>query len=261
MNDYNTLNFEIRNNIAYITLNRPKAANGLNSMMAKELSQVALYCDADSDIKVVVLTGSGRFFSAGGDVKEIASYGKNTATKLKALVENLHRAISTFTGMNAILIVAVNGIAAGAGFSLSMIGDIVFAAESASFTMAYTKAGLCPDGSASFFLPRLIGIRKTQELMLMNKTLTALEAFNWGMINRIVPDASLMDQVEQIAVELANGPSKANLAIKKMLLTTFGNSIETQMEIEAKYLVECAGSADGQEGIHAFIEKRKPNFS
>jgi 2-(1,2-epoxy-1,2-dihydrophenyl)acetyl-CoA isomerase len=261
MNDYNTLNFEIRNNIAYITLNRPKAANGLNSLMAKELSQVALYCDADSNIKVVVLTGSGRFFSAGGDIKEIAGYGKDTAMKLKALADNLHRAISTFTGMNAILIVAANGIAAGAGFSLSMIGDLVIAAESASFTMAYTKAGLCPDGSASFFLPRLIGIRKTQELMLMNKTLTALEAFDWGMINRIVPDASLMDQVEQTAVELANGPSKANLAIKKMLLTTFGNSIETQMEIEAKYLTECAGSADGQEGIHAFIEKRKPNFS
>lgn len=260
MSEYQTINFEVRNNIAFVTFNRPKAANGLNHQMAKELVQLASLCADDAQIKVVVLTGIGRFFSAGGDVKEMASYGKQRSLKVKILADNLHRAISIFTRMDAILIIAVNGIAAGAGFSLAMIGDFVIAAESASFTMAYTKAGLCPDGGASFFLPRLIGIRKTQELMLMNKSLTALEAFEWGMINKVVPDASLADQVEQTALALANGPSKANIAIKKMLLTTFGNNIETQMEIEAKYLVECAGSTEGQEGIQAFLEKRHPNF-
>ena len=261
MSEYKTLKFEIKNNIAFITLDRPKAANGLNSQMAKELSCVALQCDSNVDIKVVVLTGSGRFFSAGGDIKEIAGYGVDAALKIKALADGLHRAISTLTRMKAPLIISVNGIAAGAGFSLSMIGDIVIAAESASFTMAYTKAGLSPDGSASYFLPRLIGLRKTQELMLMNRTLTAKEALDWGLITKVVSDEALIDHTEQTATSLAKGAVLGNTAIKKLLLNTFNNSLETQMEMEGRYLAECAASEDGQEGLRAFIEKRLPSFS
>lgn len=261
MSEYKTLRFEIKNNIAVITLDRPNAANGLNSLMVQEMSHVALRCDNDADIKVVVLTGSGRFFSAGGDIKEIAGFGVDTARKIKALADGLHRAISTFVRMEVPVIVAVNGIAAGAGFSLSMIGDLVIVAESASFTMAYTKAGLSPDGSASFFLPRLIGIRKTQELMLMNKVLTAEEALKWGLITKVVADEALMDDAEEIAISLANGAHLANISIKKLLIKTFHNNLETQMEMEGRYLAKCAASENGREGLQAFVEKRPPRFS
>jgi 2-(1,2-epoxy-1,2-dihydrophenyl)acetyl-CoA isomerase len=162
--------------------------------------------------------------------------------------------------MDAALIVAVNGIAAGAGFSLALIGDIVIAGESASFTMAYTRAGLCPDGSSSYFLPRLVGLRKAQELMLNNNRLSAREALEMGLITRAVSDAELEQKSAQVAAELAGMASQSIACVKKLLLASFDNSLETQMEIEGRYVSQCAAAPDGREGIQAFIEKRSPEF-
>jgi len=175
--EYQTIKFEQSGPITRITLNRPDAANGMNDTMTRELADAAKGCDTAAT-KVVVLTGSGRFFCAGGDLKSFAT-APSRARFIKGVADDLHRAISTFARMDAVLIIAVNGVAAGAGFSLAVTGDLVLAAESASFTMAYTRAGLSPDGSSSYYLPRLIGIAKTKELMLTNRTLSSQEASQW----------------------------------------------------------------------------------
>ena len=180
---------------------------------------------------------------------------------VKGIADDLHRAISTFARMDAVLITAVNGVAAGAGFSLAMTGDLVLASESASFTMAYTKAGLSPDGSSSYYLPRLIGVRRTQELMLTNRRLSAYEASQWGLITEVVADGDLVARTDALATEMATGARNSGSAVKKLLLTTFGNGLEEQMEIEGRLIAACADSPDGREGIESFIAKRAVRFA
>ena len=180
---------------------------------------------------------------------------------MKSLADDLHSAISTFSRMQAALIVAVNGVAAGAGFSLALIGDIVLAAESASFTMAYTRAGLCPDGSSSYFLPRLVGLRRAQELMLTNRTLSAAEACDMGLVTRVVADDELQLQAQRVATDLAAGARLSTAYVKKLLLASSVNDLEAQMELEGQLVSQCAASPDGREGIQAFVDKRKPEFN
>jgi 2-(1,2-epoxy-1,2-dihydrophenyl)acetyl-CoA isomerase len=228
--------------------------------LALELADAATRCDVP-DTKVVLLTGAGRFFCAGGDLKAMAASPLGPRRFVKRIADDLHRAISTFARMDALLIIAVNGIAAGAGFSLAMIGDLVLAAESASFTMAYTKAGLSPDGSSSYYLPRLIGVRRTQELMLTNRRLSAREAAEWGLITEAVPDDDLVARCDALAGEMAGAAKASSSAVKKLLMMTFGNGLEEQMEIEGRIIAACAGNADGHEGIEAFVNKRAPKFA
>lgn len=261
MAEFETIILEQYEGIAKITLNRPDAANGLNMTMAQELLHAAIHCDEDPLVRAVLITGNGKMFCAGGDLKSFATYGDEIGAKLKQLTTYLHGAISRFARMDAPVIIAVNGTAAGAGFSLAVSGDLVLAAESAKFTMAYTAAGLSPDGSSSYYLPRLIGMRKTQELMLTNRRLSAEEAMQWGAINRVVADDDLQQVAAELAVQLAHGPTLANGAVKKLLHSSFSNGLETQMEDEARYIAAMTKLDDGKEGISAFMEKRKPEFT
>ncbi|MCH9731342.1 MAG: enoyl-CoA hydratase/isomerase family protein [Actinomycetia bacterium] len=260
MTDYQTILFEQTGAVTRITLNRPDVANGMNDTMTRELADAAALCDT-AETKVVVLTGAGRFFCAGGDLKAMAASPMGPARFVKSIADDLHRAISVLSRMDAVLIVAVNGTAAGAGFSLASCGDLVVAGSSASFTMAYTKAGLSPDGSSSFHLPRLIGVQRTQDLMLTNRRLTAAEALDWGIVNYVVDDIELDSFTDRMAIEIAAGPAKSHAAVKKLLLATFDNGLETQMELEGRLIAANAGSPDGREGIDAFLAKRRPDFS
>ncbi|CAN5752993.1 enoyl-CoA hydratase-related protein [soil metagenome] len=259
MSEYQNLLFEQSGPITRITLNRPQAANGMNDALLTELADAAARADTEAT-KVVVLTGAGRFFSAGGDLKAMAASPLGPGPFVRGIAEDLHKAISTFARMDAVLITAVNGVAAGAGFSLAISGDLVLAASSASFTMAYTKAGLSPDGSSSYYLPRLIGIRRTQELMLTNRTLSADEALQWGVVNEVVDGAELMARADALANQIAAGAKGSHAAVKKLVLATWDNSIEEQMALEATLIGENADAADGKEGIDAFLNKRAPNF-
>lgn len=260
MTDYEAIVLEQSGPIARITLNRPDAANAMNDTMTRELADAARRCD-DGATKAVVLTGAGRFFSAGGDLRAIASSSSTAGRYVKSIADNLHRAISTFARMDAVLITAVNGVAAGAGFSLAVTGDLVLAADSASFTMAYTAAGLSPDGSASFYLPRLVGIRRTQELMLTNRKLSAGDALQWGLVTELVDGAELAARTDVVAEQIASGARQSASAVKKLLLTSVKNGLEEQMEWEGRLIAECADSPDGTEGINAFLEKRPPEFA
>ena len=259
MSEYQTLTFEQAGPIARIVLNRPDAANGMNDVMTAELAQVARRCDTAAT-KVVVLTGAGRFFCAGGDLKAMAASPLGPGPFVKGIADDLHRAISTFARTDAVLITAVNGVAAGAGFSLAIAGDLVLAADSASFTMAYTRAGLSPDGSSSYYLHRLGGVRRTQELMLTNRTLSAAEAADWGLVTAVVPVAELAAKTEELAVQLAAAARGSSAAVKRLMLASFGSGLEEQMELEGRLIAACADSADGREGIEAFLNKRAPVF-
>ncbi len=260
MTTYETLTLAQTGPLTRIVLNRPEAANGINDALAAELADAAVRCDV-TETKVVLLTGAGRFFCAGGDLKAMAASPLGAGRFVKSIADDLHRAISTFARMDAVLIIAVNGVAAGAGFSLAMIGDLVLAAESASFTMAYTKAGLSPDGSSSYYLPRLIGVRRTQELMLTNRRLSAPEAARWGLVTEVVPDADLAGRADQLAAEMASAAKASSAAVKKLLMMSFGNGLEEQMEIEGRTIAACADNADGREGIDAFLNKRAAKFA
>lgn len=259
MTDYATLAFEQAGPVTRIVLDRPGDANGMIDVMTRELADAARRCDA-ADTKVVVLTATGRFFCAGGDLKAMASSPLGPGRYVKGIADDLHRPISTFARMDAALITAINGVAAGAGFSLAIIGDLVLAAESASFTMAYTKAGLSPDGSSSYYLPRLIGVRRAQELMLTNRRLSALDAAQWGLVTEVVPDDALATRTDALATEMAAAARDSTAAVKKLLLTTFGNGLDEQMEIEGRLIAACAESPDGREGRDTFLAKRAPRF-
>lgn len=261
MGSFETILFEINSGVAKITLNRPDAANGMDMAMGRELMEAAIRCEDDEGIRAVLITGSGKMFSAGGDLKSMAGHGDQISLKLKELTTYLHTAITRFSRMDPPVVVAVNGTAAGAGFSLAVAGDMVLAAESAKFTMAYTAAGLSPDVGASHYLPRLIGLRKTQDLMLTNRRLSAAEAQEWGAINRVVPNDELQAAAMELAVQLASGPTAAFGTVKRLLQSSYNTSLETQLDNEASGIASMAKSADGKEGITAFIEKRAPRFT
>ncbi|WP_319446354.1 MULTISPECIES: enoyl-CoA hydratase/isomerase family protein [unclassified Mycobacterium] len=259
MTAFETLTFSQSGPITNIVLNRPDAANGMNDTLTRELAVAAALCDTETT-KVVTITGAGRFFCAGGDLKAMAA-APNPGTFVKGIADDLHRALSTFARMDAVVITVVNGTAAGAGFSLAVTGDLVLSAESAKFTMAYTKAGLSPDGSSSYYLPRLIGIRRTQQLMLTNRTLKAAEALDWGLLTEVVPDTELAARAEALAGEMAATSRTSNGTVKRLLLGTYRTGLEEQMELESQYIRDSARSADGQEGIAAFVAKRAPKFA
>ncbi len=262
MGEYETLQWSSADGIARIVLHRPDAANGLDPQLARELGAAAARCDADPAVRAVVLTGSGRFFCAGGDLKAMAAAGPDgTGRFVKGLADDLHRAVSTLARMAPPLVVAVNGVAAGAGVGLAAVGDLVVAARGATFTMAYTRAGLSPDGSSTWFLPRVIGLRRTQELVLTNRVLSATEALDWGLVTRVVPDEHLAAEATALATALAAGPRSAQASVRQLLLASPGHGLEEQMELEARAIAACAVAPDGREGIGAFVAKRPPRFA
>ena len=258
---YETLTFERDGNVAVITLDRPDAANSLNVPMAEELVKVATHCDSNPDIRAVVLTATGKMFCAGGDLKSFAAQGAGMAEYMRYTTTGLHAAISRFARMNAPYLVAVNGMAAGAGFSIAITGDLVFAAESAKFTEAYTRIGVSPDGSSTRFLPRLVGAQKAKRLILLNDVLTAAEALEWGLVTEVVPDGELMERTLACARELAAGPTRAYGEAKRLIDDTFSNTLETQMELETRAIAGLATySEDARAGIHAFVNKQTVEF-
>lgn len=258
---YENITLERRDGVATLTLNRPNAANSIDVPLGRDLMYAAIECDDDPDVRAVVLTGAGKMFCAGGDLRSFADAGTGIASRLKELTAYLHAAISRLTRMDAPVIAAVNGMAAGAGFSLAVAADFTIASESAGFVMAYTQAGLVPDGSSTFFLPRRIGDRRTRELMLTNRRLTAAEALDWGLVNQVVPADQLLSTATALATTLAAGPTRSFGATKALLNETFEHGLEAQMELEARAIATASISADGQEGIRAFLEKRKPRFT
>jgi len=257
---YQTLLYEVADGVATITFNRPAAANAMSPECAREVNLVSLAIEADPEVRAVVLTGAGKMFCAGGDLSAFAAAGDNARSLLLQMTGDLHLGLSRLARNAAPVIAAVNGTAAGAGFSLVMFCDLAIAARSAVFTMAYTNAGLSPDGSSTFFMPRKIGDRRTRELMLTNRVLKAEEALDWGIVNQVVDDTDVVQEALALARKLASGPTQAYGQVKALLNGSFEQSLETQMELEARAIAHLITTPDGREGVEAFMTKRKPDF-
>ncbi|MCB9617772.1 MAG: enoyl-CoA hydratase/isomerase family protein [Sandaracinus sp.] len=258
---FSTLRLERDGAIAKLTLARPEHANALDMTMGRELMQAAIALDEDESVRAVILTGEGKMFCAGGDLAAMKAAGEGASAYLKELAGNLHLAISRFARMRAPVIAAVNGTAAGAGFSMICATDFAIAAEGAKFTMAYTGAGLSPDGSSSYFLPRIVGQRRTIELMMTNRVLNSELALEWGLVNQVVPADELESASEKLARQLATGPTESFGVVKRLLINSAYDSLESQMEHETRGIAASSRTTDGQEGIAAFLEKRKPSFT
>ena len=257
---YETIRFDIADSIATITLDRPDDANALNATMGRELYDVALRCAADRTIRAVVVTGSGKMFCAGGDLKEFHALGDAASAAVTRLASALHAAQTRFAHMDAPVVMAVNGTAAGAGFSLALSGDFVLASESARFVSAYTVAGLTPDGSSTYFLAKHVGLLRAKELLFTNRVLSAEEACAWGLVNKVVPEAELMAEAQALAARFAAGPTKAYGALKQLLLDAYAEPLESQLEHETRSIAAMIDSRDGRHGIESFVEKKTPRF-
>lgn len=232
----------------------------MDVQMSLDLMHASIECDENPDIRAVLITGNGKMFSAGGDLKSFAAAGDRIRHLVKEMTVYLHGAISRFARMNAPVVIAVNGTAAGAGFSLAISGDLVLAARSAKFTMAYTAAALSPDGSSSYFLPRLVGLRRAQELMITNRVLTADTALDWGLVSQVHDADKLHAEAVQLAETLAAGPTLAYGAVKSMLTESFTTDLEAQMERESRWIADMMGTRDAQHGMDSFLNKRKPSY-
>jgi 2-(1,2-epoxy-1,2-dihydrophenyl)acetyl-CoA isomerase len=257
---YENLDYSIRDGVASISLARPTAYNALNLEMTRELFLAAIRADEDAAVRAIVVTGAGKAFCGGGDVKSFADAGAGAPAILKELTTYLHAAISRLCRARKPVITAVNGVAAGGGMSLALTGDLVLAAESARFTMAYAKIAAAPDGSSTYFLPRLIGMRRAFELYYTNRVLSAREAMEWGLVNRVHPDAELAGAVHALAAELAEGPTYAFGRARELLQRSSEESLETQMELEAQAIAACGATGDFQRAVVAFAKKEAVKF-
>jgi len=243
-----------------LTMNRPDQANALSMAGAQALIDATIACDEDETIRCVVLTGAGRYFCGGGDIGGMLAADEGPGAHLKRLAGAFHVAVARLARMSKPLVTVVNGPAAGAGVSIAALGDIVLAGASANFTLAYGAIGLSPDGGASWLLPRLIGLRRAQEMALLNRRLSAEEAADCGLITRVVPDDQLAAEAEAVVAKLASGPATALGRTRRLLLEGMDRSFEAQLEAELQSIAACAASPHGQEGIASFVEKRKPDF-
>ena len=258
---YETIVFDIDQSVATVTLNRPEAMNALTIQMAEEFVDALIRCGADPDVRAVVVKGAGRGFCAGGDVKAFAeSLKADPLTAIRALAMRLHAGVAEIRRVEKPVIAQVHGVAAGAGMSLALACDLTVASQSAQFIMAYARVGLSPDGSSTYFLPRLVGPKKALEIFYFGDPIDASEAQTLGLVNRVVPDGELEKETRALAQRLARGPTLAFGRAKELVYKGLGESLETQLENERQFMGLSAISEDYREGVQAFIQKREPEF-
>jgi 2-(1,2-epoxy-1,2-dihydrophenyl)acetyl-CoA isomerase len=252
---------DINEGVATLRLNDRGSMNALSVSMGAELDAAMDGLIKEPSIRVLVITGTGRGFSAGGDVQAFYDQREAPHETMQAVLDGLHGSVSKLINAPFPTIAAINGVVAGAGMGLAMATDLAVAVDNAVFTMAYTGIGVSPDGSSTFFLPRLVGVRRAMELILTNRVLSAEEAFDLGIVNQVVPEGGFEAAVAKLAGRLAKGPTLAYVRARELLMTSFGNDPFTQMDAEAASILAAASTDDFYEGISAFIEKRTPGFT
>ena len=258
--DSSTVELKIEKNIAFVKLNRPEVFNSFNREMALRLQDILDDCASNENIGVIVLTGNGKAFCAGQDLKEVTSPEDNPGFR-KILEEHYNPIIKRIRTIDKPIIAAVNGVAAGAGANIALACDVVLATEEASFIQAFSKIGLIPDSGGTFFLPRLVGFQRASALAMLGDKVTAVEAERMGMIYRCIPSGQFWEEVKAISGKMGKMPLKAFTLIKKALNQSLGNNLEQQLALESKFQIMASESDDYKEGVSAFIEKRQPKFT
>ena len=256
----NSIKTKIENNTAWITLNRPDVFNSFNREMALRLQDELDTCESNPEVRAIVIIGEGRAFCAGQDLGEVTSPDRNPGFK-KILEEHYNPIISRIRSIEKPIIGAVNGVAAGAGANIALACDVVVASERASFIQAFSKIGLIPDSAGTFFLPRLIGFQKASALMMLGDKVSAEEAERLGMIYKMYSAEDFNAEVTVLAEKMAAMPTKALGMTKRLLNESLTNDLNQQLDLESKLQIEAAQSEDYNEGVNAFVEKRKPNFN
>lgn len=258
--------YEVRNGVAYLTMNRPEVRNALSLDMREQMISLFQSLEGDDSVRCVVLRGEGEHFMSGGDVKSFMEFTELTPDERRVVfVNRIHRNLNgmmyAMRRLSKPIIASVRGAAAGAGVSIALSCDLVVASDDAFFTLAYSKIASSPDGGATYYLPRLVGTKMAMEIALLGDRFSAQEAKDLGMINRVVPTADLQDETRKLAERLAQGPTVAYGNIKKLILQSSENSLDQQLQSEAETFGETVMSEDWIEGVSAFNQKRKPQFT
>src|SRR5215203_1872203 len=244
-------------NILEITLNRPDTYNALNFEMMKMLGEILSHAGTNDAIKGVLLTGKGKAFCSGGDLKSISQQSEDAASVLYRLAPQFHLSIVEIRRMGKPVVAAINGIAAGGGFSLALACDFRVMAQSAMLRQAYTSSGLSMDGGGTFALPRLVGLARAMEIMAFDDPITAAQALEWGLVTKVVSDDTVRSEALNMLNELTMTALHSFAWSKKLMNDSSQHTLETQLELERQGISDCAAHPNGQEGIRAFIEKRK----
>ena len=256
-----TIVYEARDGVAHVRFNRPDGANAVNPTFSRDLREVMLEIEHDDAVRSVSVTAEGKVFCAGGDLKEFHQAGAALPKLAADMLVDFHGAIYKMNRMPKPVVAGVNGAAGGAGLSIMAAFDLVVAGQSAKFTMAYTRAGVTPDGTSTYFVARHIGLRRMLDLTLTNRVLSADEAESWGLVNRVVPDADVDAATAELAQQLADGPAWAIGQAKRAVYAGYESSLETAGEFEGALITEAMSRHDGQEGIAAFAQKRAADFT
>jgi len=256
----NSIELKINNKVAFISLNRPDVFNSFNREMALSLQNILDNCSTDNSVRAIVITGNGKAFCAGQDLKEVTDPELNPGFR-KILEEHYNPIIQKIRTIEKPIVAAVNGVAAGAGANIALACDIVLASENASFIQAFSKIGLIPDSAGTFFLPRLIGFQKASALMMLGDKVSAVEAEKLGMVYKVFPAESFIEEVTKLAETVAEMPTKALGLTKRLLNQSMTNNLEQQLALESDLQIEASSSNDYKEGVTSFVEKRKPEFN
>ena len=246
--------------ILEVTLNRAEAYNALNLDMMNSLADALSLGARDDTIQGVLITGEGKAFCAGGDLKWISQQKENASVVLHRLAPQFHLSILEIRRMEKPVVAAINGIAAGGGFSLALACDFRVMGQSASLRQAYTSSGLSMDGGGSFALPRLVGLARAMEIMAFDEPISPTQALEWGLVTRVVPDGEVLSEATAMLTRLSTTSLHSFAWSKKLMTDSFNGTLEAQLERERQGISDCAAHTDGQEGIKAFVEKRKPSF-
>lgn len=256
---------DIRDNVAWVTFNRPEARNAISMEMREALVRHFADFELDPSVRCVVMRGAGEIFLAGGDVKAMHQVNRTMTPeeRYKLRLHGMHYTdyrIEALRRMRKPVIASVHGACAGAGMSLVGAADLAIAAEGTRFTFAFSKIGLSPDGGSSYFLPRMMGMKKAFELAFLSELFDAETAKEIGLINWVVPADKLAEETEKLALRLANSATKALGNIKELFNKSLDNTLEQQLRAETKSFAECVTTEDHVEGVNAFVEKRKATF-
>lgn len=254
------VSFEVRAGVGHLTLSQPKRGNPFDQRFCSELCEVAIECDENPDVRAVLIRAEGKYFSVGADLKWLGADREQLSRRLKAATAALHMAIARLSRCDAPVVLAAHGLVTGGAVALTAMADFAVAARSARFYAAYNAIGFVSDGGGSYFLPRRVGTRRAAEFLLLNQNWSAEEALGHSLVSRVVEDAALEAESLALAAQLAAGPTRTYGEMKRLLLSTHDQPLDTQLELEARAIARCARTEDSWGAIQAVLDKRKPEF-